>query len=143
MIAAAVLAEARSWLGTPYHHQASIKGVGVDCAMLLIAVFHACGLVPDIDPRPYSPEWMLHRDEEQFLGWLQQYGVETDDPQPGDVLVWRFGRTFSHGAILVDVDGTIVHAYQQARCVTLSSRHDSDLSARKMKSYRVQGMGTS
>jgi len=26
--------EARTWLGTPYHHQPRVKGVGVDCAML-------------------------------------------------------------------------------------------------------------
>jgi NlpC/P60 family putative phage cell wall peptidase len=135
-----VLAEARTWLGTPYHHQAQIKGVGVDCAMLLIAVYFACGLIPAIDPRPYSPEWMLHRDEEKFLDWLEQYGTETDSPQPGDVLVWRFGRTYSHGAILMDADGTIVHAYQQARCVTLGNRNESELAVRKMKSYCVQGL---
>ena len=27
----AIIAEARSWLGTPWHHQASLKGVGCDC----------------------------------------------------------------------------------------------------------------
>ena len=29
--AAAVVAAARSWLGTPYRHQASLKGAGADC----------------------------------------------------------------------------------------------------------------
>ena len=32
---AAVVAAAREWIGTPYHHMADIKGVGCDCAMLL------------------------------------------------------------------------------------------------------------
>jgi cell wall-associated NlpC family hydrolase len=32
-IRAAVVAEARSWLGTPFHHQGRVKAAGVDCAM--------------------------------------------------------------------------------------------------------------
>lgn len=32
---AAVIAEAESWLSTPYHHEARIKGHGVDCAQIL------------------------------------------------------------------------------------------------------------
>ena len=35
---AAVVAEAIAWLGTPYHHRARIKGVGVDCAQLALGV---------------------------------------------------------------------------------------------------------
>ena len=34
-----IVAEARSWIGTPYHNCADIKGVGVDCGMLLVRVF--------------------------------------------------------------------------------------------------------
>ena len=136
----AVIAEAKTWLNTPYHHQACIKGVGVDCAMLLVAVYRACGLIPAIDPRPYSPQWMLHREQEQFLGWIAQHGDETATPSPGDILVWRFGRTYSHGAIVIDTDGTIVHAYQQARCVTLGNRSDSELAHRPMKAYCVRGI---
>ena len=38
-----VVAQARSWLGTPYQHQARCKGAGVDCAGLIIGVAHALG----------------------------------------------------------------------------------------------------
>ena len=49
-----IVEEARSWLGTPYHHQAMVKGAGVDCAMILVAVYRAVGLIPaGFDPRPY------------------------------------------------------------------------------------------
>lgn len=64
-----IVSEARSWLGTPWHHMGdehavAIKGVCVDCAMLLVEVFKAAGLVPlGFDPRPYSMQWHLHRDE--------------------------------------------------------------------------------
>ncbi|MDO6044547.1 hypothetical protein Q4P48_08410 [Neisseria gonorrhoeae] len=43
---ARIVEEARSWLGTPYHHHAMVKGAGVDCAMLLVAVYGAVGLLP-------------------------------------------------------------------------------------------------
>lgn len=42
--AAEVVAEARAWLGTPFHWQASLKGVGADCKGLVAGVARALGL---------------------------------------------------------------------------------------------------
>lgn len=39
------VAEAMTWLGTPYHHQGRVKGVGVDCATLLCEVYKEVGLM--------------------------------------------------------------------------------------------------
>ncbi|HLY53939.1 MAG TPA: hypothetical protein VKS60_00195, partial [Stellaceae bacterium] len=116
---AAVVAEARSWIGTPYHHGADLKGVGVDCAMLLVRVFADLGLLPPFDPRPYPRSWMLHRDEERYLGFILDRAQEVDVPGPGDVIVWRVGRTFSHGGI-VTAWPLVVHAYAPARRVVES-----------------------
>jgi NlpC/P60 family putative phage cell wall peptidase len=113
---AAVLAEARAWIGTPYHHQADVKGAGVDCGMLLIRVFADLGLVPDFDPRPYAVDWHLHRDEERYLGFLGQYVRPVETPEPGDIVMFRYGRTFSHGGI-VTAWPAIVHASWPARLV--------------------------
>ena len=66
---AAVVAEARSWIGTPYHHAADVKGHGVDCALLLVRVYCDLGLVEPFDPRPYTRDWFLHRSEERYLGF--------------------------------------------------------------------------
>ena len=38
---AAILAECRAWIGTPYRHQASVKGVGCDCLGLLRGIWRA------------------------------------------------------------------------------------------------------
>jgi hypothetical protein len=65
-----IVAEARSWIGTPYHNCADIKGVGVDCGMLLVRVYCDLGLVPRFDPRPYTAQWHLHRDDERYLDGL-------------------------------------------------------------------------
>lgn len=113
---AEVLAEAASWLATPYHHQGRIKGAGVDCATLLIEVYRAAGLVPRIDPRPYPPDWHLHRSAERYLGWVQRYAREIPAPGPGDVALFRFGRCFSHGAIVAEWP-RLIHAYIGQGCI--------------------------
>jgi NlpC/P60 family putative phage cell wall peptidase len=115
---AAVVAAARSWIGTPYHHAADIKGAGVDCAMLLVRIYCDLGLVEPFDPRPYTRDWMLHRDDERFLRFLLTRASEVSDPRPGDVILFRFGRCFSHGGIVsARKPLTIVHAFAPARVV--------------------------
>lgn len=54
---AAIVAEARGWIGTPYRHQASLKGVGCDCLGLVRGVWRNCiGDEPETPP-PYAPDW--------------------------------------------------------------------------------------
>lgn len=117
---AAVVAEARSWIRTPYHHAARVKGVGVDCAQILIAVYAAVGLIEPFDPGYYPPDWHLHRDEERYLATVERLARRRLDdghmPDPGDVVVWRIGRCFAHGAI-VTAWPRAVHAYAQSRVV--------------------------
>ena len=45
----AVVAEAKTWLGTPWRHMQRIKGVGVDCANLPAAVYEACGVIEHVE----------------------------------------------------------------------------------------------
>lgn len=110
------LAEAKTWIGTPYHHQAQIKGVGVDCATLLTGVYHAIGAVPKIELGEYSVDWHMHRSDEKYLGWIEKFGKQTDAPKAGDIALFKFGRVVSHGGIIVD-DGIIIHAYYRRGCV--------------------------
>jgi cell wall-associated NlpC family hydrolase len=114
----AVVAEARSWIGTPYHNCADIKGVGVDCGMLLVRVFVDSGLCAPFDPRPYPVDWHLHRSEERYLGFVFDRGHEVRPARLGDVMVLRYGRCYSHGGIVTAVSPlTLVHAYYPARRV--------------------------
>ena len=114
---AAVVAEARSWLRTPYHHEARVKGVGVDCAHLLIGVFAApsVGLIKPLDIPHYPHDWHMHQGAERYLGIVLDHAHEIPGPPlPGDVVLYRFGRCFSHGAIVVAWP-MIIHAYLNAR----------------------------
>lgn len=128
---AVVIAEARKWIGTPYHNCADVRGVGVDCGMLLVRVFVDAGLVAPFDPRPYPIDWHLHRGEEKYLGFIFDRSCEVEKPHPGDVVVFRIGRCYSHGGIVIAPAGpTIVHAYFSAgRVVEEDISHDSRLSA--------------
>lgn len=111
-----VVAEAKTWIGTPYHHAADVKGHGVDCAMILVRVYSDLGLIPKFDPRPYPAQWYLHRDEERYLGWIQKYCQKVEVPQPADIALYRFGRAAAHGAIIIS-DQLMIHAYQPDRRV--------------------------
>ena len=107
-----MVAEARSWIGTPYHHAADVKGHGVDCAILLVRVYCDLGLVEPFDPRPYTRDWFLHRNEERYLGFLLARSNEVRAPALGDIILFRIGRCFAHAGIVSRVDPlTIIHAF--------------------------------
>lgn len=107
----AVVQEALTWLGTPWHHQARVRGAGVDCGQFLAAVLEDAGLIPHVDPGSYPQDFMLHSDEGRFQALVEQHAAQVDrGPLPGDILLFRFGRCLSHGAI--SLGGTrIVHSY--------------------------------
>jgi NlpC/P60 family putative phage cell wall peptidase len=106
----AVAEEAETWIGTPFHHAARIKGAGVDCLMLLAEVYERAGVSGRIDPPFYVPDWHLHRDAERYMRGLLQYARPVSRPEAGDIALFRFGRTFSHGTIVIEWP-RLIHAY--------------------------------
>lgn len=104
---------ALAWLGTPHVHQAKVKGRGVDCGHLLLAALEDAGLMEkdSFVVNPYSPEWHLHHAEEWFLRYVKMIAEEVSlsEMQPGDFLMYQFGRCVSHGGIYVG-QGRVCHA---------------------------------
>ena len=108
-----VIAEANTWIATKYHPNARIKGVGVDCGQLLIAVYESAGIIPpgDCNPGYYPFDWHLHRSEEKYLSWIKRYCDTTEEtPLPGDIAVFQFGRCVSHAGIVLEWP-KIIHSY--------------------------------
>lgn len=139
MIRDELVAEALSWRGTPYHPHARLKGIGVDCANLLLAVYERAGALPHIDPGHYPTGWHLHRNEELFLDWIARVGgreIERAEARPGDIAVWRFGRTYSHGGMLVDDAGLVVHAYLDSG-VRQNRLDEEPLASRPVRFFRL------
>lgn len=136
---ATVIAEARRWLGTPYHPHGRVLGVGVDCAQILCAVYEAAGLVDYIDLGNYAPDWHACRTEELYLQWLLRVGAtEVPHGQPGDVAVFRFGRTWSHGGILIAPD-TVLHAAMH-HGVIVSALNEPPLAGRPPRFFALPGL---
>lgn len=134
----AIVAEARGWLGTPWHHRAAVRGAGVDCGMFAKAVFQAQGLLPVFDEGDYPADWMMHRSEERFLGWVEQFADQVETPAPGDVALWRYGRCFSHIAIVIAWPA-IIHAYRREGGVVLGDGTLGELAGREVRFYTVRG----
>ena len=114
-----ILAEARSWIGTPYRHQASLKGVGCDCLGLIRGVWRALyGPEPEIVPA-YTPDWAEARGEETLAQaaarHLAPIGIEA--ASSGDVLLFRLRPSLpaKHAGLFVAPDN-LIHAYSGA-CV--------------------------
>jgi cell wall-associated NlpC family hydrolase len=134
----AIVDEAMGWERTPYHHHARIKGVGVDCAQLPLAVYVACGLIEPFEP-DYTQDWMMHRDEERYLDVIRARAVEIDraDVGPGDMAVFKFGRTFSHSSIVIDLP-LIIHAVIRGGAVLRADMDtDGDLIGREVKFFTL------
>jgi cell wall-associated NlpC family hydrolase len=104
-----ILEEARSWLGTPYHHKGRVLGVGVDCGGLLYQVY---GKFYDIKPYPetYPQDWALHAGAELYLDFISEYVKEAGSPRPAGIVVFRYGRCYSHGGIITEKN-TVIHAW--------------------------------
>lgn len=107
---------AKTFLRTPYHHMGRVKGAGVDCLTLLVEVYREAGLIPKIDLPYYPKDWHMNRSEERYLKGLLQYAVETDEKKPGNIIIWKYGRCYSHAAIIIDYP-IFIHAYSGHGCV--------------------------
>ena len=113
------VAEARAWLWTPYHTDCDgLKGVGVDCGMLIVRTFVDTGMVPPFNPRPYPRDWMMHNREEKYLGFIGKHCGVVQEPGLGDIVLFRYGRVFSHGGIITNLQPLrLIHAYFDRRRV--------------------------
>ena len=70
---------ARDWIGTPYHHQASVNGVGADCLGLVRGVWRdLMGLEPEAPPA-YSRDWAEADGCETMLEAARRHLVERAD----------------------------------------------------------------
>ena len=142
MEGAAVAAEARRWLGTPFQHQGRVLGTGVDCAGLVIGVARALGL-SSYDATGYARQPDGHSLAAQCEAQMRRLPAAAP-LQAGDVLLLRMGRDPQHLAFVAAVDeagrpATLIHAYAEiGRCV--EHRLDARWRRRILRAYRLPGV---
>ena len=136
---AQIVSEARSWLGTRFQHQAHLKGVGCDCAGLVVGVCKALTL-SDFDKTDYT-----HLPDGAMLRQVcndHMTPITLTEAQPGDAILCHFGGHPQHLGILGDypLGGlSIIHAYSLAKRV-IETRLDADWAARVVCAYRLPGV---
>ena len=109
-----VVAVARRWIGTPYVHQASVRGVGTDCLGLLRGVWREVeGAEPEAVP-PYTRDWSEASGQEALWEAACRH-LGPGHGAAGDVLLFRMraGSVAKHLGIAARVGDapTFVHAY--------------------------------
>jgi NlpC/P60 family putative phage cell wall peptidase len=112
---ARVVAIARDWIGTPYLHQASHRGVGSDCLGLLRGVWRTLyGAEPAVLP-PYSGDWGEPAGDELLWRAMELHFVPAQGAHLGDVVLFRMraNGVAKHLGIVsaLGSKGAFIHAY--------------------------------
>ncbi len=107
--------EAVRWIGTPYRHQASLKGVGCDCLGLVRGIWRTLyGGEPE-QMQPYSADWAECGNGDPLLAAAQRHFREKAQAEmsEGDLILfrWKPHHAAKHAGILLAED-SFVHAYQ-------------------------------
>lgn len=139
-----IVNQARTWIGTPFHHQARLKGKGCDCLGLIVGVVDELGLkdstgrlLASYDEVTYSKEPDGTYLIQKLTGLLEE--VPVAEARAGDLVLFKVRENPQHLAILTDYEGMIgmIHCYAQARRV-VEHRLDDDWKSRLIKVFRWQ-----
>lgn len=115
-----VCAIARAWIGTPYHHQARLKGIGADCTFFA-AVYEEAGLIPHVPVTPYAPQAGANGERSEYVALISRYAREVDAPGPADVVMYWVGRSWWHAALVLEAGWPhLMHGDAEARAVVLA-----------------------
>jgi NlpC/P60 family putative phage cell wall peptidase len=112
-----IVAAARCWIGTPYHHQASLIRIGSDCLGLVRGVWRdVIGYEPE-EETPYGVDWAEMSRTEKLQKALERHFnlVELRDYREGDVLLFRFRENLPAAHLGVATTAAhMVHAHSGA-----------------------------
>jgi NlpC/P60 family putative phage cell wall peptidase len=110
-----IVAAAQDWLGTPYHHRASLKGVGCDCIGLIRGLWRELyGQEPE-SPGAYTADWAEATGNEALLAAAGRHlkQISTAAIGPGDILIFRVNAyAAAKHAGVVAWNGNMIHAQE-------------------------------
>ena len=101
-----IVQEARKWVGTPFVHLGRRRGLGIDCAGLVLCIARDLGLADWLEAySTYSRQPV----GDEVLRACRERLQEKQRIEPGDVIVFRNPRSACHAAIASDKG--IIHAH--------------------------------
>ncbi len=104
----------RTWLETPYKHQACKKGAGCDCFGLIRGVYEELYGVKPVYNANYTPFWAEETGQELMREGFSKYLIEINpvEAEPGDVLIFKLRKKgpAKHAAIKTG-ENTMIHSY--------------------------------
>lgn len=129
------IAEVIDHIGTPYHHQGRLKGVGVDCIGLFVSAAVRCGYEM-IAPMDYLnvPE------QDKLLRHLSEYAhpIALEAALAGDLLIFRMYHQPQHVGVIVNLlPLEMVHTYMTVNRV-VRVPVDGTWAARIVSAYRLK-----
>lgn len=136
MTRAEIITTARSYLGTPFHHQGRLKGAGLDCVGLVVCVLRDLGIeVKDSFDYNGVPDSVLLRDK------LREHLAEIDpnSAKEGDIFLFRIGANPQHLAFIANGNiNDIIHTHQGAGKVV--ETHIGEWWTRVMGAFAIPGV---
>lgn len=108
-----LIAEGRTWVGTPYRGHSCVKGGGADCGQLLYGIYRAVGLIPRFElPKDYSLQVAQHRASTEYVDTVLQYFREIPEEEalPGDLVIYQLGLAFAHGGMIMEWPNYVLQA---------------------------------
>ena len=129
------MAEARSYLRTPYHHQGRRKGVGVDCVGIVTGLAKFAH-VNFVDRQGYGQFGRGVNLPQELGKWLQPLTVR--EAEPGDVMCFWMSEQrkdwICHCGILGDAN-TLIHTHSEVGQV-VEHRMDKYWLERRASAFR-------
>ncbi len=139
-----IVAQARTWLGTPFHHQARLKGKGCDCLGLIVGVVDELGLEDRNGMRLAAYDEVTYSKEpdgayliQKLTGLLEE--VPIAEARAGDLALFKVRENPQHLAILSDYEGALgmIHSFAPSRRV-VEHRLDDEWKSKIIKVFRWQ-----
>jgi NlpC/P60 family putative phage cell wall peptidase len=139
-----IVTQARTWLGTPFHHQGRLKGKGCDCLGLIVGVAEELNLkskegvcFSSYDQINYSKE----PDCQKLISILNRVLLEVPptEAEQGDIGLFLCSNNPQHLAIFSNGNHglSIIHSEARARKV-VEHRLDEEWHNRLIKVFRWQ-----
>ena len=128
-----IVEEARTYLGTKHIHQARLKGVGVDCAGMLIGVAKTLNAIP---PNYVFDNYSEQNDGSDLRNELLKfcYEISLDEILPGDIVTMSVYGNPQHCGFITDVG--LIHALDYVVETNISDKWRD----RFVAAYRINGV---